>query len=99
MPVAIVAIVFGSFLLLMKMILSHRQEARALPPVDSGSTMRLSELESMMERKVQEALEPLVTRIDDLESLQLEAMTEKLLIEDGERTSEPVSSTQTKQRV
>jgi len=73
--------------MLMKMILSHKQNNRALPPVDSGSSMRLSELENMMNDRVNQAVEPLVARIDELESFQLLAASEKMLIEEGEETS------------
>ena len=87
MPVAIVAIIFGSFLLLMKMILSHRQENRVLPPVNSGSSVLLSEIEQMMEDRVKQAMEPLVARIDELESAQLLATSEKMLISESVQSS------------
>lgn len=92
MPVAIVAIIFGSFLLLMKMILTHRQGTRTLPPVEDNSTMRLSELEAMMTDRVNQAIEPLVSRIDELESMQLLATSEKMLLEEGDNSEKPSSS-------
>ena len=92
MPVAIVAIIFGSFLLLMKMILTHKQGNRALPPVESGSSVMLSELEQMIDDRVNQAIEPLVARIDELESAQLLATSEKMLIGESAQTQERVKS-------
>lgn len=80
MPVVIVAIVFGSFLVLMKMILDHKKQNQLPPRVDEGSSMRLSELNEHIRATVQEAVEPLVARIDELESAQLMAASEKILI-------------------
>jgi len=40
----------------------------------------LSELEHMMDDRVNQAIEPLVARIDELESAQLLATSEKMLI-------------------
>ena len=88
MPVAIIAIILGSFLLFIKMILSHRQDNRTLPPVENGPSLLMSELEQMMDDRVNQAMEPLVSRIDELESIQLMAASEKILLGEGNESSD-----------
>jgi len=88
MAVAIIAIIFGSFLLLMKMLLNQKSE-NALPQnIQEGSSMALSELEEMIASTINQAVEPLVARLDELESSHLLATSEKLLLNDAEDVSE-----------
>lgn len=87
MPVAIVAIIFGSLLMFLKMILEHKKQNIALPTVHEGNSMKFSELEQHILATVQEAIEPLVARIDELESAHLLGSSERLLI------GEPVEKT------
>lgn len=94
MPVAIIAVIFGSFLLMMKMILEHKRQNAAQPTVQEGNSMKFSELEQHILATVQEAIEPLVARIDELESAQLLGSSERLLI--GESVDKSSESAKTK---
>ncbi len=94
MPVAIVGIIFGSFLLLFKMLLEHKRQNMALPTVQEGASMKYSELEQRILATVNEAIEPLVARIDELESAQLLASSERLLLGDSDHTKEASRSSQ-----
>jgi hypothetical protein len=87
MQIAIVGIVFGSFLLFVKMILEHKKQNVVLPTVQEGSSMKYSELEERILTTVHEAMEPLIARIDELESAQLLASSENLLLGDSSEKS------------
>jgi hypothetical protein len=69
MPVAIVALVMGSFLLFIKMLLEYNKDKLlAAGSQDSRSnTMLLSELNDMIAAAVQEAVAPLHERLQELE--------------------------------
>lgn len=69
MPVAIVALVMGSFLLFIKMLLEYNKDKMlAAGRQESGSnTMLLSELNEMIAAAVDEAVAPLHARLEDLE--------------------------------
>lgn len=69
MPVAIVALVMGSFLLFIKMLLEYNKDKMlAAGKQESGSsTMLLSELNEMIAAAVHEAVEPLHARLEHLE--------------------------------
>ncbi|MDA1028055.1 MAG: hypothetical protein O3B41_03260 [Bacteroidetes bacterium] len=93
MPVAIVAIIFGSLLMFVKMVLEHKKQNIALPTVHEGNSMKFSELEQHILATVQEAIEPLVARIDELESAQLLGSSERLLLSDSADKSSQSSKT------
>ena len=92
MPVVIVMIVFGSFLGMMAMLLSHSRK-KMLMESSSKSTalddnsLPVSELEKLIAEAVQEAVEPLTARLDELDSVHLlEASRQLLLEEDADET-------------
>ena len=83
MPVAIVALVMGSFLLFIKMLLEYNKDKLlAAGKQESGSsTMLLSELNEMIAAAVHEAVEPLHARLEHLEQKALPPASDK----DGQR--------------
>jgi len=84
MSVAIVGIVFLFAFLVVKMGIDYSKAKLAAGDSDSGSSMRVSELEQMINSAVSDAVEPLISRLDDLESEKLLATSEKLLLDEGE---------------
>ena len=83
MPVAIVALVMGSFLLFIKMLLEYNKDKMlASGQRDASSnTMLLSELNDMIAAAVQDAVAPLHERIEQLEQKALPPASDK----DGQR--------------
>ncbi|MDA0378501.1 MAG: hypothetical protein O3C45_04950 [Bacteroidetes bacterium] len=73
MPVAIVALVMGSFLLFIKMLLDYNKDKMLTSGRQdaSSNTLLLSELQEMINQSVQQAVEPLHERVDQLEQLAL----------------------------
>ena len=69
MPVAIVALVMGSSLLFIKMLLEYNKDKllAARNQESPSNTMLLSELNDMIAAAVQEAVAPLNERIEHLE--------------------------------
>jgi len=86
MPVVIVAIVFGTLLLIIKMGLEYGKQKMLSQRDGSGSSLRVSELEAMIESAVSDAIQPLVARVDELESEKLLATSRDLLLEKGDRS-------------
>ncbi len=74
--IAIVAIVFGSVITIVKSVLAYRKDVRqgsrgeiaSKSSVSEGASLTTSELEGMMRRAVADATAPLADRIDLLES-------------------------------
>ncbi len=99
MPVAIVAIVFGTVLLAIKMGLEYKKQKMLSQGGHGGSSLRVSELEAMIESAVNDAIEPLIARVDELESEKLLATSKKLLLEEGEESGESTSSPSPAERV
>jgi hypothetical protein len=86
MPEAIVAIIFGSFLILMKMILSHKGQNQLAQTVSEANSMALSELQEIIDDAINQRVEPLMARIDELESAQLLGTSERMLLGESEPT-------------
>lgn len=99
MPVFIVAIVFGTLLLIIKMGLEYGKQKMLSKRDSSGSSLRVSELEAMIESAVSDAIEPLVARVDELESEKLLATSRDLLLEEGDRVGESTSSSSPAEKV
>ena len=87
MPVIVVLIVFGSILTMIKMLLTHSRDKMLAQNSAEGSSMRLSELENMVADRISEAIEPLVSRVDELESAHLLETSKQMLLEPGETVS------------
>ena len=87
MPILVVAIVFGSILTMIKMLLNHSRDKMLAQTSSEGSSMRLSELESMVTDRIHEAIEPLISRVDELESAHLLETSKQILLEPGEKAS------------
>ncbi len=87
MPVIIVLIVFGSILTLIKMLLTHNRDKMLAQTSMEGSSMRLSELENMVTDRISEAIEPLASRVDELESAHLLETSKQMLLDPGETVS------------
>ncbi len=94
MGAAIVAMVLGFALIVVKMGLDH-EKAKLLAKGDSGpgSTMLMSELEEMIQLSVAEAVKPLQERIDELETLQLAEGQQKRQLSAPETDPSEVRST------
>jgi|GEM_PF-677071 hypothetical protein len=92
MPVVIVAIVFGTVLLIVKMGLEFGKQKMLAQRDSNGSSIRVSELEAMIDSAVSDAIEPLVARVDELESEKLLATSKELLLEEGDRLGESTTS-------
>jgi len=84
MSVAIVGIVFLFTFLVIKMGIDYSKAKLSAGDYDSGSSMRVSELEEMINSAVSVAVEPLISRLDDLESDKLLAASDNLLLDEGE---------------
>jgi len=107
LAIVIISIFAGTVMSIVRMVLSYK-ERKSMTSTGShtGSSLTTSELERMMKRAVEEATEPLVRKIDDLESEmavgktpRLEAARTDLLLdidgenEDAEPASVPASRT------
>ncbi len=99
MPVVIVAIVFGSVLLIIKMGLEYGKQKMLSQRDGSGSSLRVSELEAMIDSAVSDAIEPLVARVDELESEKLLTTSRELLLEEGDILEQSTSSSSPVKRV
>ena len=67
-PVFIVAIVFGSALTFVKMIVEYKKhQDKQLPAGGNEGALRTSELEAIIRRAVEDAIEPLQERLDALD--------------------------------
>jgi hypothetical protein len=97
LAIVIISIFAGTAMSMVRMILSYK-ERKSMSSTGShaGSSLTTSELERMMKRAVEEATEPLVHKIDDLENElalrqstpQLEAPRTDLLLEMDEETED-----------
>lgn len=85
MPVAIVALVMGSFLLFIKMLLEYNKDKllAAGNQESTSNTMLLSELNEMIAAAVQEAVAPLNERIEHLEQKLLPATSDQRTLSEG----------------
>lgn len=67
-PVFIVAIVFGSALMMTKIIVEYKKhQDKQLPAGGQNGALRTSELEAIIRRAVEDAIEPLQERLDTLD--------------------------------
>ena len=67
-PVFIVAIVFGSALVMTKIIVEYKKhQDKQLAAGDHDGALRTSELEAIIRRAVDDAIEPLHERLDALD--------------------------------
>lgn len=79
-PIIIVAMVFGTVITIIKMGLEHSRHKSLTRQDMTDNSMRASELELLISSAVSAAVEPLMERIDDLESDRLLSTSGKMLI-------------------
>jgi len=88
MAIPIVAIALAFTFLVIKLGVDHSKAKMLAHNVSADSSLRVSELEEMIESSVATAVAPLISRIDDLESEKLLATSERLLLDDGDDSAE-----------
>jgi len=80
LPAIVVAVVFGSALMVVKMALDFNRDKMLAESSREGSSLRVSELEELIEAAVEKAVAPLHERLEELELRQLsEAASQKML--------------------
>ncbi|MBO6576095.1 MAG: hypothetical protein JJ976_11810 [Rhodothermales bacterium] len=95
MIIAVVAITCGTALSILKMLLDHHAKSKSVKTSTGGgaSSMTTSQLETMLERAVTRATEPLSDRLELIEAQmntpQLPAAGERIALESGEEEAEP----------
>jgi len=91
LPAVIVALVFGSALMVAKMILDFNREKLLADRSSEGSSLLLSELEDIIDAAVGKAVAPLQERIDELEIRSLPQGPSQKMIEGASEESQAES--------
>ena len=91
--IVIIAIMSGTLLGVVSNVRQYLETKNAGKGEQSGSSMRTSELEAMMERAAQKAIRPLVKRVENIEAVMADEDLPDLLTDaDTYFESDPIKS-------